>query len=129
MGVVAVCLLGLAALAIGGFLILLRVRFYDRWLGTYVWQAATRRSLQSRRPIHVLLCFADHYEPKAQRVSVAKGQARVDHWVDEYPKRFVRFTDSDGRTPRHTFFFPIEEYEPGYLDALRGPVPARFRRS
>lgn len=28
--------------------------------------------------------------------------------------------DDDGRPPRHTFFYPQEEYEPGCLDALSG---------
>ena len=39
-------------------------------------------------------------------------------WVTDYPRQFGGFRDSDGRKPRHTFFFPAEEYEPEYLDAL-----------
>ena len=46
------------------------------------------------------------------------ASARVEYWVREYPRQFERFRDSDGRTPRHSFFFPVEEYEPEYLDAL-----------
>ena len=38
--------------------------------------------------------------------------------ADNYPALFARFKDSDGRPPQHTFFFPAEEYEPEYLDAL-----------
>src|SRR5262249_13334178 len=34
--------------------------------------------------------------------------------------------DSDGRPPRHTFFFPIEEYEKAYVDALAGLCRAGF---
>ena len=36
----------------------------------------------------------------------------------EYPEKFGNCRDSDGRTPRHTFFYPIEEYDPAHLDAL-----------
>ena len=36
----------------------------------------------------------------------------------DYPAQFGGFQDSDGRVPRHTFFFPIEEYDPEHLDAL-----------
>ena len=44
--------------------------------------------------------------------------ARVARWVRDYPQQFAQFRDSDGRPPRHSFFYPIEEYEPEYLDAL-----------
>jgi hypothetical protein len=38
--------------------------------------------------------------------------------MEGYPALVERFRDSDGRPPRHSFFFPGEEYEPGYLDSL-----------
>jgi hypothetical protein len=34
------------------------------------------------------------------------------------PGRPVLLRDSDGRPPRHSFFYPAEEYEPEHLDAL-----------
>jgi hypothetical protein len=110
----------LALVAAGGvaYFALLKPRGYDRWLGPYILQTARRRAPGPDRDVHVLLCLADHYEPKAQQVSIERGQARVDHWVREFPRQFARFRDSSGRNPRHSFFFPIEEYEPGYLDAL-----------
>ena len=40
--------------------------------------------------------------------------------------RHGRFRDSDGRPPRHTFFYPPEEYEPQYLDALTELCQAGF---
>jgi hypothetical protein len=46
------------------------------------------------------------------------ARQRVNRWVEEYPRLFSSFRDSDGRPPRHTFFYPAEEYEPEYLDAL-----------
>src|SRR5438309_11020699 len=102
--------LTLLAGAGGVYYSLLRPRGYDRWLGRYLLQTGKRRQPAPDSDVHVLLCFADHYEPKAQEVSVATGQARVDHWVREYPRQFARFRDSDGRNPRYSFFFPIEEY-------------------
>ena len=48
----------------------------------------------------------------------SRQPARVQHWLTTYPALYSRFKDSDGRPPQHTFFFPIEEYEPEYLDAL-----------
>jgi hypothetical protein len=97
---------------------LLHRRNMERWL-----LPCLRKQFFGRRPkpdddVHLLLCVADHYEPKAQRVSKERGLERVRHWVKTYPSQFSRFRDSDGRTPCHTFFFPIEEYEPEYLDLL-----------
>jgi hypothetical protein len=68
--------------------------------------------------VHMLLCIADHFEPKLGSAPPARAAARVRRWVEEYPKQFAEFHDSDGRPPRHTFFYPAEEYEPEYLDAL-----------
>ena len=76
--------------------------------------------------MHLLLCFADHYEPKQGRPAAEVSRARVGRWVRDYPRQFGRFRDSDGRTPRHSFFYPIEEYEPEYLDALAGLCRAGF---
>ena len=46
---------------------------------------------------------------------------RVQDWVLQYPKLFSEFHDSDGRPPRHTFFFPIDQYEAEHVDALSRP--------
>ena len=39
-------------------------------------------------------------------------------WLHGYPALVAPYRDSEGRPPRHSFFFPGEEYQPGYLDAL-----------
>lgn len=38
--------------------------------------------------------------------------------MDQLPKLAAPFRDSDGRPPRHTFFFPAEQYRREHLDAL-----------
>ncbi len=43
---------------------------------------------------------------------------RIERWSRDYPSHLGGFRDSDGRPPRHTFFYPIDEYEPELLDAL-----------
>lgn len=96
----------------------IRQRHMHIWLGAWLRQAAERRPPRADEEIHVLLCFADHWEPKGGGATAEQAAARVQRWVTEYPALFGRFRDSDGRTPRHTFFYPIEEYQPEYLDAL-----------
>jgi hypothetical protein len=51
-------------------------------------------------------------------VSFDVERARVEAWVERHPKLARRFTDSDGRHPQHTFFFPEEGYHPVLLDRL-----------
>src|SRR5262245_48345066 len=91
-----------------------------RWLVPYLLQTARRRRPRAGAPVLVLLCVADHYEPKLGNASRAVADRRVERWVRDYPRLFGGFRDSDGRPPRHSFFFPEEEYEPEHLDALAG---------
>ena len=71
-------------------------------------------------PLHVLLCVADHYEPKWAAAPPHVQQERVERWVRDYPRLAAGIEDSRGRPPQHTFFYPAEEYEPEYLDQLAG---------
>lgn len=96
----------------------LRDQHLDRWLGTYLAERHRRLSPQPGEPVHLLLCIADHYEPKWNAAPPAVARGRIDYWVNNYPRQLGRFRDSDGRPPRHTFFYPAEEYESNYLDAL-----------
>jgi hypothetical protein len=96
------------------------------WLVPYALGAAKRRVPRRGEAIHLLLCVADHYEPKWGNAPPERARSRVEHWVREYPRRFASFRDSDGRPPRYTFFYPAEEYEPEYLDALAGLCRAGF---
>jgi hypothetical protein len=119
----------LLALLLGGLAVVLwqvRRRHLDRWLVPYVCQLPRRRAPRRGEPIHVLLCIADHYEPKVGNPAPEVARARVERWRTEYPRLFGQFRDSDGRPPRHTFFFPAEEYEPEYLDALAELCRAGF---
>ena len=114
----------LVFIALGALLLLLgigelRKRSLDRWLVPYLLQSGLRLG-RPHGPIHVLICIADHFEPKAGNVPEEAARSRVEKWVRHYPEMFGKFRDSDGRTPRHTFFYPIEEYDPEHLDALAG---------
>src|SRR5262245_40811432 len=97
-----------------------RRRNMTRWLTAYVRDVPRRRPPRDDEDVHVLLCVADHSEPKEDGAGPEKAWARVRRWVEDYPRRFGAFRDSDGRPPRHTFFYPAEEYDPALLDALAG---------
>jgi hypothetical protein len=85
---------------------------------TTVCALAARRRWQPQRVQHVFLCIADHWEPKWNRPSRDLELGRVARWGQEYPKLAHQYHDCLGRPPQHTFFYPIEEYEPHHLDCL-----------
>jgi hypothetical protein len=123
----AICLLLLllgAAAVTGQFIRALRRRGLDRWLGSYVNQALRRAACgwwtRPRAEVHLLLCIADHFEPHNGGADPERARARLDNWVREYPRLFGAVLDSDGRSPRHTFFYPMEQYDLAELDALAG---------
>jgi hypothetical protein len=112
---VAACL---AAGAAYGFWRVLRMRNMQYWIGTWVaWRAARlARPRPARR--HVYFCFADHYEPYGGGADRAQAHARVRRWMELYPAIAGRHRDSFGEHPKHTFFYPAEEYDPELLDEL-----------
>jgi len=95
-----------------------RTRGVGRWLLPYLLEAPKRRAPSPREPVHLLLCIADHYEPNLYDPPPAVARARVGKWLDQYPRLFGGLRDSDGRPPQHTFFYPLEVYEPEYIDSL-----------
>ena len=123
---IAGSLLGGAAAGVGALWYAMHRRGVDRWLPSYVHDCGRRRDPRPDEEVHLLLCIADHYEPKQFQTPRHVAQDRVERWVRDYPRQFARFHDSDGRPPRHTFFYPEEEYETSYLDALAGLCRAGF---
>lgn len=82
--------------------------------------------LPAGRPVHLLLCVADHFEPAWGNPTPDVARQRVANWEEKVPRLFDGFRDRDGRPPRHTFFFPPEQYRPEYLDALARLSDAGF---
>src|SRR5215510_1404274 len=91
---------------------------YLRWLARTTVPRAVSSVKRSTGPRHILFALCDHYEPLWKTKDRRIGAERVRVWHHGYPTLAAPFRDSDGRPPRHSFFFPGEEYEPEYLDAL-----------
>lgn len=90
------------------------------WLPGYLGSRlrARRRRAAGGGPIDILFCVADHYEPDHGRADLPKQRTRVQRWQVEYPRLAAGFRDADGRGPQHTFFSPLEVYQPDLLDRL-----------
>jgi hypothetical protein len=104
----------------------LREKNLHTWLPDYARHLVRRaRTPHSTGPRHVLFALCDHYEPLWGSAPEQTGRARVDAWATGYP-RLAEFRDSDGRPPRHGWFFPGEEYRPYFLDRLAALARAGF---
>ncbi|MBE7478447.1 MAG: hypothetical protein HS104_00425 [Polyangiaceae bacterium] len=90
-----------------------------RWILGYA-RALLERAAEAEPvgPRHVLVALCDHFEPLWGGASDATGSQRVERWLRGYPELARAFRDSDGRPPRHSFFFPLEQYRPEYLEML-----------
>lgn len=67
---------------------------------------------------HLIFSLCDHYEPLWGGASRELGDTRVAAWREGYAALFEDVRDGDGIPPRHSFFFPGEQYRPEWLDAL-----------
>jgi hypothetical protein len=87
-------------------------------LGSWARLIRDSQRSASRLPQHLFLCVADHYEPDWGNADDNVRLERVERWVRDYPRSVAGVADSLQRAPRHTFFFPLEEYRPRLLDRL-----------
>ncbi|HWO22756.1 MAG TPA: hypothetical protein VNO30_28545 [Kofleriaceae bacterium] len=96
----------------------LRKKNLHTWLPDYARHLVRRaRAPRPAGQRHILFALCDHYEPLWGHAPDDVGRARVDAWAEGYPA-LAEFRDSDGRPPRHGWFFPGEEYRPYFLDKL-----------
>ncbi len=77
-------------------------------------------------PKHVFVCVADHFEPDWNGADERLQTQRVDRWLSQYPRAIQGCEDSRGRSPQHTFFYPIECYRPLHLEKLAELVRAGY---
>lgn len=108
------------AMLFAAFLFVARKKNMLGWLPAYLSRILRPTPSHSGKK-HVLFCFVDHFEPRwGRQVDMETERQRVQAWVTGYPAMAKEFVDADGCHPKHSFFFPIEEYEPEHLEALRG---------
>ena len=88
------------------------------WIGSYISQCLAKKPTVNG-PVHVMFSFVDHFEPQWGRVTdIEIERNRVDRWCEEYPRLVAKHRDADGNHPKHTFFYPEEEYRKEHIDKL-----------
>jgi hypothetical protein len=108
---------GIAVLAALG-LSVIASKMYDKgvdhWLPNYVrWARSTdaARAATGGGPIHVMFLTVDHFEP-------GSDTPRVREWSRDYARLAARHHDSEGLPPRHTWFYPAEQFRADQMAIL-----------
>jgi len=87
---------------------------FDRWLLPWLQQRITR----AKKPVtDVMLAVCDHFEP-LHHANKEGALRRMGQWHEKLPALSAAARDSDGHGPKHTFFYPIEQYDPELLDSI-----------
>ena len=93
------------------------------WFPAYV----ARRRGRPEGSVDVLFAFVDHFEPEQRPLDPPELQvSRVSRWIERYEAVAARYADRLGRHPRHTYFFPEEQYRGDTLALLAGHCAKGF---
>ena len=115
---IAVVAIIILTLFIAAFIFIIKKKKMQSWLWNYTKSQFTS-SPEPSGTKHVMFCFVDHYEPQwLNKDNIELERKRVDRWMTDYPLMASKFTDSDGCHPKHSFFYPEEEYRKEHLDKI-----------
>jgi len=90
------------------------------WGPNYLKQRLRQISRLGMPPLKCMwVAIADHFEPRWRRPDLSTAKSRVALWRSAWPAIAARCKpDSIGNSPRYTFFFPEEEYDPTLMEPL-----------
>lgn len=71
-----------------------------------------------KKPIHILFCMVDHFEPGTGKVSRDVEISRMDMLLSSFPELSFNHHDWDGNTLKRTWFFPPHYHRYGNLKKL-----------
>jgi hypothetical protein len=84
------------------------IKALDIWLPAWMRREKTPQHALGIR--HVMIAVCDHFEP-LHGVGKSEALARVETWRAGFAQLVADYRDADGIPPRHTFFYPIEQYD------------------
>lgn len=98
--------------------VLLKMRNMQIWIFSYLRNLFKKKIEIKKQKVY--FCLADHYEPYFGGATKDKARGLVDKWINNYKKVAMQHIDSDGKHPKHSYFYPIEEYDSYILDKIKG---------
>ncbi|GAB4167786.1 MAG: hypothetical protein Kow00108_00420 [Calditrichia bacterium] len=110
-------ILSFFVIVVTGFMLWMgKKRNMDRWFVTYL--KSSPNTLDDSTVYNIYFAITDHFEPFQGQSDKESALRRVKKWVDLYPEIAQQFKDSAGRSPVHTMFYPIEEYDEHVMDIV-----------
>jgi len=91
------------------------IKALDIWLPA--WARRPKVAPHALGARHVMIAICDHFEPR-QGVDKPAALARVKTWREGFSQLASEYRDADGVPPRHTFFYPIEQYDAEIVGGL-----------
>lgn len=90
------------------------IKAMDRWLLPWLKDTLLRR----RAPItDVMVAVCDHFEP-LHHTDRDGALRRIAEWQFHLPALIAPSRDNDGQRAKHTFFYPIEQYDDTIVSSL-----------
>lgn len=90
------------------------IKAMDRWLLPWLKDRISKPDV----PVtDVMISVCDHFEP-FHHTDKAGALRRLEQWHDKLPGILASGVDHDGQTPRHTFFYPVEQYDRDVIQSL-----------
>ena len=83
------------------------------WLPSYIKTVFHPKLKFNASTKDIIFAFVDHFEPFWEN-----NYDLIDLWEKEYPNLADKHYDSDGYPPQHSWFFPIELYDPIVVEKL-----------
>jgi hypothetical protein len=87
---------------------------FVQWIPNYAFYLFKK----TKKPVHILFCTVDHYEPGNGGVKREVEKKRVQELIEEYPKLARNHRDSAGNYPKRTWFFPPHYHRFGNLKKI-----------
>jgi hypothetical protein len=88
-------------------------RGLTNWLPQYL---AQRPHKPTSGTVDIMFAVCDHFEP-LHHADKPEALRRVATWRQKWPKLIENYRDHDNVHPKHSFFYPIEQYD---ADIARG---------
>ena len=89
------------------------MRALDKWLLPYL----RRRRPAATGRLKVFVAVCDHFEP-LHDTDKTGALKRLKIWTEQFPRSIAPFRDADGQPPKHTFFYPVEQYDRDLITPL-----------
>jgi hypothetical protein len=103
-----------------------KLRTAHLWLPGYLRDRAGR-VFNGIKPKRLWVSINDHYEPLGGGVSFETALQRVQRWQEAWPRIASNApSDTEGKKPKYTFFYPQEDYQPALMEPLAEMTRAGF---